>query len=335
MCEPKAIIVCENVSSYERVYSGGRRDKLKRIVDLYPTVINNENLEVELAQICEAEYIFSTWGMPEWDEEIISKFPHLKAVFYAAGSVQSFARPFLNSGVRVMSAWAANAVPVAEYTQSQVQLALNGFFHHLQFTKSPETFMKAKELSAFPGCFDVEVSLLGAGMIGRMVIERCQELNLKVLVYDPFMTEQEAQDLNVEKVELEEAFERGFVVSNHLANLPETVELIKARYLNLMPRGATFINTGRGATIEEQKMAEVFAQRPDLVGLLDVTISEPPKPGNKLYALPNVFLTPHIAGSLGQEVWRMADYAITAAEKFMKTGQMDYDVTLEMLVSMA
>ena len=62
------------------------------------------------------------------EDQIAEYFPNLKAVFYGAGSVQGFARPFLKSGVKVFSAWAANAVPVAEYTLSQILLANKGFF---------------------------------------------------------------------------------------------------------------------------------------------------------------------------------------------------------------
>ena len=77
----------------------------------------------------DTEYIFSTWGMPWFsDEEVKQYFPSLKCIFYAAGTVQSFARPFLNNGVKVFSAWAANAVPVAEYTVAQIILANKGFY---------------------------------------------------------------------------------------------------------------------------------------------------------------------------------------------------------------
>ena len=62
------------------------------------------------------------------EEQIAEYLPSLKAVFYAAGSVQAFARPFLNRGIQVFSAWAANAVPVAEYTVAQIILAGKGFY---------------------------------------------------------------------------------------------------------------------------------------------------------------------------------------------------------------
>ena len=77
--------------------------------------------------------IFSSWGMPALTEaQIAAHFPNLEAVYYAAGTVQYFARPFLKRGVRVFSAWAANGVPVVEFTVAQIVLAGKGYFQSLR-----------------------------------------------------------------------------------------------------------------------------------------------------------------------------------------------------------
>ena len=83
--------------------------------------------------------------------------------------------------------------------------------------------------------------------------------------------------------------------------------MLNAALFRSMRPGATFINTGRGAQVNESDMAAVFGARPDLTALLDVTWPEPPEAGSPLYTLPNVHLSSHIAGSLGNEVVRMAD----------------------------
>ena len=90
---------------------------------LDPKVYTKADILANPALPADADYLFSTWGMPKFTEDEIARcFPRLKAVFYAAGTVQAFARPFLNRGIRVFSAWAANAVPVAEYTIAQILL---------------------------------------------------------------------------------------------------------------------------------------------------------------------------------------------------------------------
>ena len=156
-----------------------------------------------------------------------------------------------------------------------------------------------------------------------------------LLVFDPFLSAERAAELGVRQVSLEEAFEQGFVVSNHIADLPETRGMLRRDLFERMQPYATFINSGRGATVDEAGMCEVLAARPDLTALLDVTYPEPPLPDSPLFNLQNVLLTPHIAGSLGDEVLRQADYAIEESRRMRNGEPLRYAVTLEMLKRMA
>ena len=118
----------------------------------------------------DAEILFSTWGMPEYTEaEIAEYLPRAKALFYGAGSVQKFARPFLNRGVRLFSAWRANGLAVAQYTYAQILLALKGYFPVQR--RMSESRAAATELGRnYPGAYDVKVGLLGCGAIGSLAI---------------------------------------------------------------------------------------------------------------------------------------------------------------------
>ena len=117
-----------------QAYSPAVREKLSALCGLIPDKNFGPGDHAEFAGV---EFIFSTWGMPRFSaEEIRRYFPDLRAVFYAAGSVQGFARPFLDCGVRVFSAWAANAIPVAAYTVAQILLAAKGFFPAWRIMKS-------------------------------------------------------------------------------------------------------------------------------------------------------------------------------------------------------
>lgn len=295
-------------------------------------IIDHENFEFHKADMGRVQVIFSTWGMPALSDEQLSAMPNLKAVFYAAGSVQSFARPFLARGIIVCSAWAANAVPVAEWTLAMVLLSNKGFWRNSRAASRPQT--RSGEIGG-RGNFGTSVSILGAGQIGRRVIELLRPFELQVLVFDPFLSQASARDLGVEKVSLEEAFARGNVVSNHIANLPATRAMLRGEHFAAMQEGATFINTGRGATVAEDEMTEVLRQRPDLTALLDVTNPEPPSPDSLLYELPNVHLSTHLAGSIGDEVVRMADYMIEEFQRWTHGEPLRYAVTMEMLETMA
>lgn len=317
----------------ENVYSCGRLERIASLTELYPAVVPAEQIEKDPGRFKEVRYIFSTWGMPALTSEQIKLLPNLESVFYAAGSVQKFARPFLNKNIKIISAWAANAVPVAEYTLSQILLGCKCFFQQEQTCRSSG---KRRGIHpAAPGIFSEKIALIGAGMIGRNVIELLKPFALDVLVVDPFLSDEKANEIGATKVTLEEAFQQAFVVSNHLPNLPSTQGLIQKKHFASMRENATFINTGRGAQVVEADMIEVFQKRTDLIALLDVTYPEPPEDNSPLYTLPNILLTPHIAGSLGNEVVRMADYVIDECERLLSGKKLHYEVSLKMLDTMA
>ncbi len=315
------------------VYGGGRQERIAREFDLFPEVLTQALIEERSKELKDIQYLFSTWGMEPLSREQIALLPSLEAVFYGAGSVQFFARPFLEAGVKVVSSWGANAIPVAEYTVAQVLLANKGFYRSLMTRRKDHGSFNR---GAYPGNYETTVALLGAGMIGRAVIERLKPYALEVIVFDPFLSAADAEALGVETVALDEAFRRGFVVSNHLANLPETVGMLKGAHFASLPESATFINTGRGATVEEEAMIAVLQSRPDLTAVLDVTCPEPPEEGSPLYTMENVILTPHIAGAVGsREIWRLADFMIEEAMALRDGKALRYEVTPEMLKTMA
>ena len=316
-----AIYLCELVQNVRNVYQ--TEDPVFRKADLL----------ADPAAFAETEYVFSTWGMPQLNEaEIRHLLPRLKAVFYAAGSVQAFARPFLASGVKVFSAWAANAVPVAEYTVAQIILANKGFFRSMRYTDRKRA---AADSAAYPGNYDAKVGIIGAGMIGKLVIRKLKDYALEVLVFDPFLPDETAAELGVKKVDLQTIFAECDVVSNHLANNAETQGMLDGPLFASMRPNATFLNTGRGAQVVEADLIRSLQARPDLTAILDVTDPEPPLPGSPLYSLANCILTPHIAGSSGREVRRMGEFMREEYENLTQNRPCRYEVTAEMLKTMA
>ncbi|MBR6793296.1 MAG: hydroxyacid dehydrogenase [Clostridia bacterium] len=304
-------------------------------MDLDETVYSLEMVKAEPEKFRDVKYIFSTWGMEAPDEEQIrSFFPALEAVFYGAGTVQKFARPFLHCGVKVFSAWAANAVPVAEFTFAQIILANKGYF---QTVRRIADYRAVRSFSrSNSGNYDATVGIIGAGMIGKMVIERLKTLdNMKVLVFDPFLPDAVAEELGVEKVELMELFERSEIVSNHLANNEQTKGMLKYGHFAAMKPYATFINTGRAAQLVEEDLFRVMRERPDLTALCDVTNPEPPVEGSPYYTYENIFLSPHIAGSQVNECRRMAAYMAEECRRYVSGEPTRYEVSLKMLETMA
>ena len=329
----KAAFFGERQERLDYVYAQGRREHVSNRVDLYPSRVDLGVFDAHVDALQDLEVIFTTWGMSPLQNDHLDLLPNLKIVFYAAGSVQSFARPLLDRGIKVCSAWRANAVPVAEFALAEILLANKGYYRNIRdcSTHAGRTHNPFKGR----GNFGATVALLGAGAIGTLLIGLLKPFHLTVIVFDPFLSEERAHALGVEKVSLEDAFVRGDVVSNHLANNEATRGMLHGAHFARMQDHTTFINTGRGATVVEADLLSEMQKRPTLTALLDVTLPEPPEPDSPFYPLPNVYLTSHIAGSLNDEVVRMADYMIEEFQRYEKGEPLQHEVTLEIMDTMA
>ena len=325
-----------NAERVQYVFPSDVCARLAEACGLADRVYTKEEVLAAPEKFSAVDYIFSTWGMPSFsEEEIAACFPNLQCVFYAAGTVQAFARPFLARGVKVFSAWAANAVPVAEYTVAQIVLANKGFYQNQLYYKKGEHDRAAAHFQAHAGNYRMKVGLIGVGMIGAMVAERLQGYNCEVLVYDPFLSDARAKDLHVTKVPLDVLFAQCEVVSNHLANNAQTKNMLGYDLFCRMMPYATFLNTGRGAQVVESDLARFLQERPDCTTVLDVTVDEPLPQENPLFACENCFITTHIAGSAGREVWRMAEYMLEEFQRYENGEATRYGITLKMLETMA
>lgn len=323
-------------NTVNRVYDEKIRERLKEKLYFFEVMVTNHNFKEYKAELESVEYIFSTWGMPAFQEsEIREYFPSLKAVFYAAGSVQGFAKPFLSCGIKVFGAAASNAVPVAEFTAAQILLAGKGYFQSIMKFKKKGHREASEYCSNFPGNYGTKIGILGAGRIGQGVIELLKPCNLEILVYDPFLSPELASQLGVTQTGLKEIFSECQIVSNHLANNSETQGMLNYSLFSCMPDYAAFINTGRGAQVVEADLIQALKEKPGRTALLDVTFPEPPEEGNDFYSLDNVFLTPHIAGSMGKETARMGHCMYEEFIAFSEGRTMGNEVTLAMLKTMA
>jgi len=264
----------------------------------------------------EVEVIFSGWGAPCLDLDFLNAAPHLQAFFYGAGATGGMIHPCVWSrGVLVTSAAAINAIPVAEYTVAAIILSLKNVFYFMRHAHKEHHHPIGR--NGIRGAYKATIGLVSFGAIGRAVRERLQMLDVDVIVYDPFVSEEEAQASAIRLVSLEELFHHADVVSLHTPWLPETEGLITGKHIASLKPGATLINTARGAIIREDEMMEILSVRRDVTAILDVTQSEPPPPLSPLWALPNLFLTPHIAGSMASECRRMGRFMVEEFHRYV------------------
>ena len=266
-------------------------------------------------RLAEIDVLLTGWGAPRIDRAALDAMPQLRAIVHGAGSVKGIVdREVFDRGVAVSSAVTANAVPVAEFTVAAIVFAAK------RVTRFIAEFRRQRASNALElpvtgvGAYRLTVGVVGASRIGRRVIDLLHRMDLRLVLSDPTVDEAAAADLGAELVELDELLRRADIVTLHAPSLPATRHLIDARRLALLRDGSTLINTARGALVDTAALtAELVSGRLDAV--LDVTDPEPLPPDSPLFELPNVQLTPHIAGALGNEVARLGELAVSEIER--------------------
>lgn len=337
-CSPRKLargaFLGDDLSILREVWGPAQMARLSKWVELPDELLHSRDLESQLEYLSKVEVIFGTWNLPRLTSAQLDLMPCLKAVFYAAGSVKSFAQPLFDREIQVFSASAANAIPVAEFTLSQILFALkSGWQHHRQMREmaGPEGW---KEVP-IAGAYGSIVGIISLGMIGRKVCELLAPFRVKKLGFDPVTAASVFDQLDVRQTSLESVFSESNVVTLHAPCLQETEGMITGELLDSMKPYATFINTSRGRIVREEEMIEVLKKRQDLTAVLDVTAQEPPFRESPLYTLPNVVLLPHIAGSKGLETQRMADFMIEEYIQFQQGGDLQHQVFPDCLEHLA
>jgi phosphoglycerate dehydrogenase-like enzyme len=175
------------------------------------------------------------------------------------------------------------------------------------------------------------IGIVGFSRTGRQVMERLRMLETgRILVTDPYADPVAVAAAGGRLVELDELLAHAEILSLHLPELPETRHAIGARELALLPDGATVINTARGSVIDTAALESECATG-RLNAILDVTEPDPLPAGSLLASLPNVMVTPHIAGSLGTETRRMSAQALGELERYVRGEPPLQAVTREVL----
>ncbi|MFC6081947.1 hydroxyacid dehydrogenase [Sphaerisporangium aureirubrum] len=268
----------------------------------------------------EVEVLLTSWGCPPLTGERLADAPRLRAIFHCAGTVRFFVTDEVwRRGILVTNAAHENAIPVAEFTLAAVIFAGK---------KAPFLAQDARrhrdDWSYVGGRGDLSnrgrtVGVVGYSRVGRRVVERLRGLEMNVLVTDPYAVEAEVAEAGARLVRLPDLLRRSDVLTLHVPALPSTRHLIGARELSLLRDGATVINTARGAVLDTAALERECASG-RLYAILDVTEPEPLPAASVLYDLPNVMITPHIAGSRGAEARRLSESALDELDRYL-TGR--------------
>jgi len=319
------------------VFDGEALSRLARSCDIVKSEPLEEFSSAEArAVLGEIDILITGWGCPMVTAEVVKAAPRLKLIAHAAGTVKFTLDPAVYAaGIRVTHAADANAVPVAEYTLASIIFANKRVFELRDRYRADPGRRSSYALMDEPiGNYHRTVGLVGASRIGRKVARMLRGFDFTVLLSDPFVKPGDPVLDGAELVDLDTLMALSDVVSIHAPSLPATRAMIGAKQLGLMKDGAAFINTARGALIDEAALiAELQSGR--IHAVIDVTDPEIPERGSPLYSLPNVFLTPHVAGAVGTERLRLGQMAIEEVERFVAGEPMEFEIEPALLERLA
>lgn len=308
---------------FDLLFDEPRLQRLRSFASAEPLLIDSAATDAG-----DTEILVTSWGAPRLDAELLDRMPRLRAVVHAAGSVQGLVSDELwDRGIAVTSAADANAIPVAEFAFATIVLSFKRSFVHVRTQEHDVVGWEQLVTRRSYGSVGRTVGIVGFSRIGRRVVRMLRHLgDVRILVADPFVDPVDVAAAGAELVPLAEMLGQVDVLSLHAPALPETRHMIGRAELAALRTGATVINTARGSIIDHDALlAECASGRLDAV--LDVTEPDPLPMHSALRRLPNVALTPHIAGSMGAETRRLADSALDDIETLLRGGILSRVIT--------
>jgi phosphoglycerate dehydrogenase-like enzyme len=285
-----------------------------------------------LRHIGQAHIVISSWGTAPLDEEVMAEAGQLELLAHAGGTVKPFVSDALWArDVQVTSAAASLAFGVAEFCLGLMLTASKRAFWGGVATRQGQW---SESLSAFHGpqeIYQQNIGIIGASHVGKQLVRLLQNFNCNVMLYDPYCSSQQARAFGAKKVQtLEELFSQCMVVSLNAPLTEQTRHMIRGEHFRLLQPGALFINTARGAIIDEPEMIEELRSG-RFVACIDVTEAEPPAADHPLRHLPNVWLTPHEAGAVAQNLQRIGTFVANEIEAFVANEPLHYPVKQQQL----
>lgn len=284
--------------------------RLRELVEIDTAVVMTSADDLGPDERASVELLITGWGAPWLGKEVLETLPALRAIVHWGGGVGFLDEAAAVRGIAVSTARVVNALPVAEFTMAMITLAAKDAFWVSRRYCAEQRYIDREAALPHTGLVGSVVGIVGASTIGTLVVELLADRGVEVLVYDPYLGSEHAAAMGVELVgTVESLARRSQILSIHAPATPETDGMISREVLAALPDGATVINTARGSLVDQESLvAELEAGR--LRAILDVTEPEVLPAGHPLYSLPNVFLTPHIAGSTGRELRRLGRSAL-------------------------
>ncbi|MEM2888974.1 MAG: hydroxyacid dehydrogenase [Halobacteria archaeon] len=309
-----------------------------RLNNLFDVNYNREDRDYtpeEIAnKISDFEGLITGYGCPTLSELVFEKADCLRIIAHAAGSIkwvlsENIVKHYIiPKGICVCSANKAIAYNVAEATIGLMIMASRRLLDHILSVREKLSWRDSEIPWPSTTLNGSTIGIVSASTVGREVIRLLQPFDVRILVYDPYLSEWEAGRLNVEKTTLDDLFGRSDIVSIHTPLIKETTQMIGERQLKLLHDGAILINTSRGKIIDQKALLnECMTGR--IVVVLDVTDPEPLPIDSPFRRLKNVIITPHITGSGRYGYFKIGEMTLQALENYFANREVENKVDLQ------
>ncbi len=331
----KKITVLVNTFQQKRVFFEEHFERLRKLGEL--RIYDRSDFEDRkylLDFVKGTDFLIVSWGSPRIDEEILGACPTLSGVIHAGGTLRPLiSDEFIKKNIPISNSKIVDSKNVAYTTLGLTIAACKGAFFLPEDLKNglwKENYHKVKDFCG------IKIGVIGAGVAGGYFLELLRPFDVERLVYDPTLTAEQIRDrFDARKCELSELMSESDVISLHAPVLPSTTGMINRENLKLIQDGAIFINTARGALINEEDFIEE-CKKERFTAILDVTnAGEPPSEDYILRKLPNVVMLPHIAGVTNNGVKFIGKHVCEEAERFFAGDAMKCAVDLSKLSEMA
>ncbi len=323
------ILVTMSDDSYRKVIGDELECRLRQLGDLDLVLDAGRLSNDDYARHWQdAEYALTGWGVRPPDAAWFDQRTKLRAICHAAGSVRMFPRRLLQEGIVITSARAAIARTVAEFCLAAVLTLLRHMACYDARTAKTISSLAGSAKPRTETLFGKTVLLVGLGHVGRHFLDLLQPFKVRVLVADPYLREDDAARLGVTLVTLDEGIPQADVISLHAPDIPETHGLVGPKQIAKIREGAIFVNTARGRLVDTAALTEALAAC-RFSAALDVTDPEPLPETHPLRRMPNVLLTPHVAGPTTDELPSLGSMAVADLERLLKGQKPEHAIDLE------
>lgn len=327
------VLYALNNELFKKIFSQRDQARISSLCDVIdvpvPAAADKDFL---LNNISDADILISSWGTQALEADILDQALNLKLLCHAAGSVKPVVSDaFWEKKLQATSAAAAIAFGVAEFCLGLILTATKRAFWGGLGTRQG---MYKQGIECFGGpneIYQQKVGVIGASHVGRHLIRLLHNFSCDVVLYDPYCSREKAEELSAAQVDtLDELFSQCMVVSLNAPSTDETKHMIRGSHFAQLPEGALFVNTARSAIVHEEEMIEEL-KKGKFVACIDVTDPEPTLLDSPLRNLANVWLTPHEAGVVAQNMLRIGTFVADEIEAFTNGKPFIYPVTQEML----